>query len=294
MLERLAERTLYQISGPAETSVPWKLAYPVPLVRAKLDGHLVLLAIDTGADDLLLNESAARRYKVERFPAQYVTFWSGSRTVVRGAFVKRLELGAVKIEGVPAAVLSLNRWSLDVNPQGQRIDGIIGLNLLRQFTATLDYQGQRLELRRGVGLPAGDRETHRIPFEVWGIAELMVKGSISGSRPMNLLVETGVPRCGVGAPSDVFDEVGVKPSSVAKLAKGAGAWLRGTPWAEVTVPAVVVGPVARDRLTGWLGALDASELWRHGVRRDALISHDFFRGTRLTIDWAARVLVIEE
>ena len=79
-----------------------------------------------------------------------------------------------------------------------------------------------------------------------------------------------------------------------KLAKGAGQFLQGHPWSSVVVPTVTVGPIARDRLAGWSGALDSAELWRHGVRRDALLSSDFFRGRRVTIDWGAHELVFED
>jgi hypothetical protein len=45
---------------------------------------------------------------------------------------------------------------------------------------------------------------------------------------------------------------------------------------------------------GWSGALDPAELWRHGVRRDALLGGEFFRDRRLTIDWQRHELVVEE
>ena len=56
---------------------------------------------------------------------------------------------------------------------------------------------------------------------------------------------------------------------------------------------VAVGPVVKSKLDGWSGALDSGELWRHGVRRDAALAGDFFRGSRVTIDWAKRELVFE-
>src|SRR6185295_3648852 len=114
-----------------------------------------------------------------------------------------------------------------------------------------------------------------VPFQIWGRSELTVFGSLSGSRTMALVLQTGVPACGVGAPAEVFDEIGVKSGMVSRLVKGAGSWLQGRPWARVTVQSVAVGPVVEDKVPGWLGALDASELWRHGVRRDALIAGDF-------------------
>jgi hypothetical protein len=133
----------------------------------------------------------------------------------------------------------------------------------------------------------------RVPFQLWGESELTVFGAIGQGRRLAMVVQTGIPGCGVGAPQDVFDEFGIKPGALAKLAKGAGQFLQGHSWGSVVVPTVTVGPIASDRLAGWSGALDSGEIWRHGVRRDALLSHDFFRDRRWTIDWERHELVFE-
>jgi hypothetical protein len=78
------------------------------------------------------------------------------------------------------------------------------------------------------------------------------------------------------------------------MAKGAGSVLHGRRWSGANVPTVAVGPIVKDKVPGWIGALDSNELWRHGVRRDALLSSEFFRDQRITIDWGARELVVEE
>jgi hypothetical protein len=69
--------------------------------------------------------------------------------------------------------------------------------------------------------------------------------------------------------------------------------LQGRSWTEVRVPNVTIGPLVREKVPGWSGVLDETELWRHGVRRDGIVSHDFFRGQRVTIDWEKRELVVE-
>ena len=230
---------------------------------------------------------------LRRGNGQGVAFWSGTRGVVKYAIAQRLEIGGFRIENCPAGVKNLGRWSLEVNPQSERIAGVIGLNLLRRFSPTLDYAQSRLELRRpGTAWTPGPGAV-RVPFQLWGENELTVFGSIAQGRRCAMVVQTGVPACGIGAPEDVFDEMGVKPGTLARIAKGAGQFLQGRPWAAVVVPTVTVGGVARDRLAGWSGALDSSELWRHGVRRDALLSHDFFKDRRVTFDWDRRELVFE-
>lgn len=294
LLERLAAEGAWVMSGDSVTALMWARISPVPLVRVRLNGTPVLMGIDTGAGDLLVDEGFARRCGIVPLSGQSLAFWDGSRVAVKNAVVKRLDLGGLRIEKLPAAILSLHKWSLDVNPQSEPVAGVIGLNLLRRFTPTLDYPRRRLELRRLGASSAPASDAARVPFEIWGESELTVYGSLAGGRRMALVVATGLPSAGIGAPAEVMDEIGVRPGSLSRLVKGAGAFLQGRPWYEVSVPSVTVGPLVRDKVRGWSGALDSGELWRHGVRRDAILAGEFFRGRRVTIDWERHELVVEE
>jgi hypothetical protein len=111
---------------------------------------------------------------------------------------------------------------------------------------------------------------------------------------MALMLATGLPEAGVGAPDVVFEELGLKPGGISKLVKGAGSWLQGRPWAQVNVPTIALGPMAFDKQPGWSGAMEPIELWRHGVRRDALLGPGLLRGQRVTIDWSRRTLLFED
>ena len=293
LLERMAEGCYEITAGPAEATVLFNRAHPVPLVRVKLNGQSVLMAVDTGANDLLLDESAARRCRVDVLPSHSTTLWTGAMMAIRNAMVQRLEIGGFKIEKVPAGVLSLRKWSLEVNPHSEIVAGVIGLQLLRRFQPTIDFDAQRMVLRRPETAFTPEAGAMRVPFELWGEGEMMVYGSMGGGRRMAFILQSGVPGCGVGAPVEVFEEIGVKPGLMSKVAKGVGSILQGRPWSSVTVPTVSVGPIANDKVPGWAGALDTAELWRHGVRRDALISNDFLRDWRVTIDWPKMELVFE-
>ena len=59
------------------------------------------------------------------------------------------------------------------------------------------------------------------------------------------------------------------------------------------VPALSVGNMAYDRVSGWAGALEPVEMWRHGVRRDGLLGPGILLHQRMTIDWTRRELVFE-
>ena len=283
----------WQIQGPDRVEIPWIRCWPVPIVKARLNGHLVLFAIDTGVADLLLDPVAAQRCGVTLLPEQAPVSWNGTRVAARMALVQRLELGRLRIERVPAGATPLRRWSLAGNPDGEAVAGVIGINLLARFTPTLDYHKCALVLQPAGAPVAAGAGTRRVPFELWGERELTVYGSLNGGRRMALVLQTGVPGCGVGAPAEVFEEIGVRPGMIARAVKGAGATLGGRRLAGVQVPTVSVGPVVLEKVNGWSGALDSAELWRHGVRRDALLSSDFLRGQRVTIDWGKRELVFE-
>ena len=293
LLEALASGGAWQVAG-GKADLLWKRQFPVPLVRVKLNGQAVLMAIDTGTGDLLVDQSAAKRCNITPLAGQSLAFWNGARIAVRNAVVQRLELGDARVEKVPAGILSLRKWSNEVNPMEEPVVGVIGLEVLERFTPTLDYARRRLELRPRAAAPEVAAGALRVPFEIWGESELMVYGTLAAGRRMAMVLATGLPGAGVGAPTEVMEEVGVKPGSVARIMKGMGGFMGGRPWYEVGVPTVTVGPIARDRVPGWSGALDPTEMWWHGVRRDALLGGEFFRDRRLTIDWARHELVIEE
>jgi tetratricopeptide (TPR) repeat protein len=295
LLRRMAEGDLYQMSesGPV-IEMRWRRAYPLPLVRVRLNGRVMLMAVDTGASDLLIDDSAARLTKIRPMAYDAVTHWAGSRTVVRNTIVPKLGLEDLEIRNVPAGIINLRKYSLEVNPRGERIAGVIGINLLKRFTTTLDYAEQRMILHRDPAAFRPSATARRVPFEVWGENEIMVNGTLAGGRRMAMAVQTGIPYCGVAAPREVMEEIGVRPGTVAKIVKGAGQWLQGLPWSPVNVPTMSVGPIVQSRVPGWQGGMDSAELWRHGVRRDAIVSHDFFAGKRVTFDFARHELVFEE
>jgi tetratricopeptide (TPR) repeat protein len=286
LLEELAREGAYQLPAapPERVEVPWARAFPVPLVKVRLNGEPVLMAISTGV---------ARRTGVRSIAAETPVYWSGSQAAARAAIVQRLEIGGLRFEHVPAGTLPLRRYSLEVNPQGEGLAGVIGFSLLRRFTPTLDWKRKRLELRPA-GAAGAAPQARRIAFQIWGESAVTVHGTIGGGRRMAMIVDTGIPDCGVGAPREVCDELGLKSGMVSRMIRNAGVWLQGTPWTAVSVPAVSVGTLARGRLDGWSGALDSGELWREGVRRDALLGGEFFKGLRVTFDWSARALVVEE
>ena len=291
LLEHLAGAPGMRVSGE-RTDVLFEKTWPAPLVRVRLNGGMVLMLVDTGTPGVLIDRQAARAQKVRELGGQRLAVWDGTRVAVRNAIVQKLQIGDVTVEDVPAGILSLHKLSLEVNPQAMAISGVIGMNVLKRFDVTFDYGKRRFELAP-IGTAANLAGT-RVPFEQWGEDELTVWGQIQGGRRMAMVLATGLPGGGVGAPDVVFEEHGLKSGGVSKLVKGAGTWLQGRAWSPVTVPSLAIGSQVYDRVPGWSGAMEPVEMWRHGVRRDALLGPGILLRKRTTIDWKRRELVFQE
>lgn len=291
LLERLAETPPMEVRGD-HTQLLFERAWPAPLIRVKLNGTAVLMVLDTGTPGVLIDATAMSRSRVTPVGGQRLTPWGGTRVAVRNAIIQELRIGDITITNVPAGALSLHKLSLAVNPQAETIAGVIGMSVLRQFDVTFDYPRRRVEFApRGTAAAISGT---RVPFDVWVECSLVVWGNINGGRRMAMSLSSGLPEAGLGAPEGVFDELGLKPGGVSKLMKGAGSWMQGRPWAAVNVPALTLGGVAFDKLPGWSGAMEPIEMWREGVRKDALLGPAVFRGRRVTIDWTKRDLVFED
>ena len=292
MLERLQDH--WPPAGPIagrDGAIAFVRAWPVPIVRVTLNGQQVLMAVDPGAPELLIDPGAAHRYAIENVPGERLVAWCGSRAAAGNGFVQKLTLGGFTLTNVPAAVTPLHKYSLLVNPEGADIAGVIGLSVLEQFGVTLDFRRQVLELRSERGTPATMSGGARVPFERWGDDMLVVYGSIAGARRMTFWVGTGLPDAGLGAPAETFDEVGAKPGHFANLMRSVGSALQGTAWSQVVVPSLTIGPVVSGRLDSWSGSMGSAELWRNGARLDGMLGPKFFARRRVAFDWIRHDMV---
>ena len=291
LLERLQSVDAFALQpGPATADLGFDRAFPVPLVRVKLNGQQVLAAIDPGSPNVLVDRAALGARGIDRVPGERAVFWIGSRVAARNGIARKIDLGGIAFTNVPVAVTSLHRYSLDVNPMGRDIGMVIGLPLLERLGVTIDFPRQRLELRRSAAVAPGGYE-QRVPWERWTENQLVVWGSIGGGRRMSMIVGTGLPGAGFGGPVDVFDELGLRPGKMSNLMRGAGMVLQGRPWTQVGVPTLSVGGVVGDRVSGWMGAMDPGEAWREGARLDGLLGPEWFKGRRVAFDWEKHELV---
>ncbi len=160
--------------------VPIELDDDHVLIRGRLNGHEVRLALDTGASHVLVTPEAAAaagirstaKIKFGAFGDQRGSAWRGvSDSVV---------IGPAVAEKVPVAIMPM--------PPLFQGDGLVGLSFLARFNFRLDYEGQAVSFapRASTNL-AGSGSSVALQEDV---PMLVVQGEVDGI-PARLMVDTG-------------------------------------------------------------------------------------------------------
>ena len=131
-----AGEVAFHLAGPNGTAI---------IVPAVLNGHdSVSLILDTGATLTCLDDSVARDMKLpERIGAV------GSGVVVGGTGrIRLVKLDSIKVGGASARDLTACAIDLsNVRQISPKVRGLLGLNFLRNFRVTLDFERNVVRLQ---------------------------------------------------------------------------------------------------------------------------------------------------
>jgi predicted aspartyl protease len=133
-------------TGPARVELPFTLAHPskpLVLLPVKVDGHEFRFALDTGASTTVVSPELARRCELASTAMPSMT-GGGGTVAASSALIQSLQIGGVRISRVRVAVAEF--LEMLSRATGVGIDGILGTNVLRRFTLTIDYPGKIVRL----------------------------------------------------------------------------------------------------------------------------------------------------
>ncbi len=192
LLEVFATSRPYELqAGVVETTVPMEIEI-VPTIDVFLgDQGPFRFVVDTGAGLSVVASHVAERCGV-RTLAEAKAYGAGGSALIPIdlARLEELRIGKIPIRNVPVAVVESRRLEFELRQLDEplRLDGIIGLPLLREFSQVrLDFATGQLRLSYG---PRASLEStgHPISFVK---DQLYVEVQTAEEEPLHFFVDTG-------------------------------------------------------------------------------------------------------
>ncbi|MBD3670464.1 MAG: aspartyl protease family protein [Gammaproteobacteria bacterium] len=297
--EAFAGTTPYQITGDNISELPFVMLDPLPVVEVSINGQGPYeFFIDTGGADVILRGELAQEFGLPRHGEITGTFAGGKEGKIILSKLEQLGLGGIDIHNLPVHLHKLE--GVDEIFQ-RKIHGVIGTSLLRHFYASIDYRRQKLVLRQK---NSGNRklldemasDAINIPFWLIETHMIMARGRINDLPETLLFVDTGLADRGFLISQTTADAAGLSFDwSGARESSGGGGKIRelyftldqvtlGTGVNTITQQAVKAS-IHEGEHPIFKGIL--------GFEVGGLISHDFFRTTRLSFDFDRMQLLIQ-
>jgi predicted aspartyl protease len=128
----------------------------VPIADVTIDGHVVPMIIDTGAQHTALTDTTAETLHLrpdDRYIYQ-INGVSGGMTTAHPMTVEEIAFGGVTVHPAPIPVVPRDSDGA-VNPAFQIAAGILGLDVLARYDLDLDLPHQRIVLMQARDCPHG-------------------------------------------------------------------------------------------------------------------------------------------
>lgn len=284
-------RTPYRVEGGArEVRVPFEITDPLPVVNVTLEGGVTVpFFIDTGGHEVFVDQALARDLGLPVHGESQIT-GAGDKTATIGhGRLPAVTLGDVRYFDLPVTLLDLTHAQIG----GIDVRGVIGTAFLYHHLSTIDYPGGALILGprtpdhlRAFERQASRQQQHVVPFWLSGTHFILSWGTVNGSAPMLLFVDTGGAGIGFTAPLSTIERVGgiTLRHDDAYTDHGAGGSTRVVPFDvdELTLGGVTARHVKGVYLPEAAGFLPDDV---HEFSVGGIVTHEFFRRYALTFDF---------
>lgn len=145
----LGTTKINRASGKEVVNLSFDLINNRPFVKIMINGKGPFrFVIDTGASMSVLSDRTAKQLgirPVAKGGNARAIGGSGTFPILYG-LLDSVEIGEAKIETVPIYIRTVH--STEDTPEAERSDGYLGLSVLSQYAATLDYQARKITLDR--------------------------------------------------------------------------------------------------------------------------------------------------
>jgi hypothetical protein len=289
LMKGYGEERPYQIdwNGQTETSLPFVIADPLPIVEVEVDGEPIYALLDTGGDAFIVDSELAASLGIEPLATFIGTYAGGLQAETSYAKADSLKLGDVTITSVPVMVLPTERFSAGFAEGQYPIRGILGTATLRQLLSTIDYENEQIILRPRtedaqqelMSSFVGKRVTG-IPFALAATHLMMAKGQVNDKDDLTFFVDSGLADedgAAFVAPIQTLNYVGIPvPETEVREGVGGGGGA-GYATGNFDIEELWMGTLAQTDSLGVYGTSEPESYWALGFIQDGLISHNFLR-----------------
>ena len=272
-----------QASGP----VPFQTIHNHIWLHAVLNHReQVTLLLDTGTAHTLITPDTAKRLGLSptaETPKQALRVLGGHQVEVPLILLASVAVGQTAVRNVPVGVVASF-------PDVLLVDGLLGADVLRHFTLTLDYAASRLTLvPQGLQPPspatlaAARGVVHGpIPLRL-GPPHVLVRAVLHGQEPVSLLLDTGASHT-LLTPA-IARRLGLSPTADAptKTLTRADGQLHTVPL--VVCKALAVGEAVVEQLPVGITDVDPT-----APAVEGLLGVDFLARFTVTLDYGTRQL----
>lgn len=294
MFNRPTNGTAYRISRPV--SVPFDYSQREIVMKGRINGSEELeFLLDTGASDTIIDRRVAAEHYLTKFGQYDIAAMSGMVTA-RSSSIKRLELGNLLMNDVPARILDLSAQSRQM---GKPIAGIIGTNVISKFLVTLDY-GKPAVIFADIDSTARPPKAAATPFTQKQAP--FVKTIFNGKDEQVLLFDTGAAFNHI-PPNVAQKYLGSDPANVRHSTEGTGLDGRPLQLGTVVIDSVSIAglPARKVSFTFPSGAEALKTASKSGGReggffqdsRLGILGNPFFQNFIVTIDYKFNRLLLQ-
>jgi tetratricopeptide (TPR) repeat protein len=289
-----AQSSLYDVSGANRVVVPFELVDNRPIIKVQVDNSREPLrfVLDTGSGMCVVSEATAQRLNlrpVARGGNARAIGGVGRFEMVYG-FMPFIEIGEVRVSNVPVYI----RRFYDEKP----VDGYIGLSLINQYLATVDYGARTFTLARAHNTetsapssPADSPNSMEIPIRTTTSGFLSGEVQLEGvTKPLNFIIDTG-------ATISVVSQKLTATEELSRFAKSGKMTVYGAAGIEENVetlllPRLLLGTYTREKLDAAVLNLEPINETA-GFVQSGIIGGNFLRHFRVSFDFERNVVRFE-
>jgi hypothetical protein len=290
--QRLFGPEIYQMEAAAgAVTIPFVITDPLPVVRLKVGGREANFLLDTGAPNIMIKRPLADGLGLQVTAGGEGMFAGGVRARIEQTVVPEIEIGGIVIRNVPANVTPAEGG---IRLPNVEIDGIIGTGVLMHFLSTIDYcSGQLVLAPRGDSAAfearAASSGANVVPMWLVGDHFIFARGQLNQAPEAMFHIDTGLAGGGLTANRASLDAAGITlDESEARTGIGGGGPVRFIPF----IADARLGALSRSGVRG-IHSPDGDPSSIFPFRTGGVLSHSFFRQSRLTFDYDAMKLVTE-